>query len=149
MQNAIAYSSRAWDTVEGIVGVLSIAAGAVGQVSVLSQVFGLHWDVPLFVVMCVAQPLVSSLKMQAYLGMQGKKLSPYEEFRLLIAVVEFYAMVTNQSWLRMKALFELGTDNSYKKEVLSNNLSTYINTSKLFAFTTFCQFLNRHIRCSV
>ncbi|KAF8609562.1 P-loop containing nucleoside triphosphate hydrolase protein [Ceratobasidium sp. AG-I] len=112
MQSAIAYSSRAWGTMEGIVSVLSIAAGAVGQVSVLSRVFGLHWDVPLFVVMCVAQPLVSSLKMQAYIGMQ-----------------EFYAMVTNQSWLRMKALFELGTDNSYKKEVLSNNLSEHINST--------------------
>ncbi|QRW05507.1 ABC transporter [Ceratobasidium sp. AG-Ba] len=58
---------------------------------------------------CVAQPLLSSLKLQSYIGMQG-----------------YYAMITNKSWLGMNALFELGTDNSYKKEVLGGNLSRYV-----------------------
>lgn len=84
MQSAIAYSSRAWETVQGIVSVVTIAAGAVGQFSVLSQVFGLHWDVPLFLVMCVVQPLLSSLKMRTYLGMQGKELRRHETFYSLV-----------------------------------------------------------------
>ncbi|KAG8732234.1 hypothetical protein FRC12_019372, partial [Ceratobasidium sp. 428] len=46
VQNAITFSDRSWGAVEAIATVLSITAGAVGQASVLSRVFGLHWDVP-------------------------------------------------------------------------------------------------------
>jgi hypothetical protein len=37
-------------------------------------------------------------------------------------------MVTNAKWLSMKTLFELGTDISFKKEVLGNNLDGHINS---------------------
>ncbi|KAG9087467.1 hypothetical protein FRC07_012819, partial [Ceratobasidium sp. 392] len=112
VQSAIAFSDRSWSTIATITTVLSIIAGAVGQISVLSRVFGLHWDVPLFLVMCVAQPLLSSLKLRSFIGMQG-----------------YYAMITNSSWLRMNALFELGTNNLYKKEVIGSDLEQYINAA--------------------
>ncbi|QRV76605.1 hypothetical protein RhiJN_04620 [Ceratobasidium sp. AG-Ba] len=109
VQKAIAFSENSWRCVEGIVTIMSIMAGTFGQVLVLSKTFELHWDTPLLLATCVAQPLLSSLKLQSYIGMQG-----------------YYAMITNKSWLRMNALFELGTDNSYKKEVLGGNLSRYV-----------------------
>ncbi|KAG9103481.1 hypothetical protein FRC06_010463 [Ceratobasidium sp. 370] len=46
----------------------------------------------------------------------------YEQFRL----AKYYTMVTNNSWLSMTTLFELGTDPKYKKEVLGNNLDKHI-----------------------
>jgi hypothetical protein len=133
VSSAIAFSDHAWRTVEGIVTVISIAAGALGQASVLSKVFGLHWDVPLFLVMCVAQPLLSSLKLRAYIGMQGGWDCSCHSSYLRSFVSECYTMVTNQSWLRMKAFFELGTNNSYKKEVLGSNLAQYINSGTVLA----------------
>ncbi|KAG8704356.1 hypothetical protein FRC09_003602 [Ceratobasidium sp. 395] len=111
VQSAATFSDRSWGAVEAIATILSITAGAVGQASVLSRIFGLHWDVPLVLIMCIAQPLLSSLKLRSFIGMQG-----------------YYAMVTNANWLRMNALFDLGTNNSYKKEVLGSDLGQYINT---------------------
>lgn len=37
-------------------------------------------------------------------------------------------MITDLRWLRMDALFSLGTSTSYKKEVIADNLEGYINS---------------------
>lgn len=37
-------------------------------------------------------------------------------------------MVTDARWLRMNALYRLGTSTEYKKEVISGNLQGYIET---------------------
>ncbi|CAE6416217.1 unnamed protein product [Rhizoctonia solani] len=40
----------------------------------------------------------------------------------------YYAMVTDNRWLRMEALFDLGTKPSYRKEVIADNLEGFINS---------------------
>ncbi|KAG8733455.1 hypothetical protein FRC11_006095 [Ceratobasidium sp. 423] len=44
------------------------------------------------------------------------------------SIIRFYTIVTNPYWLRMKALFKLGTSSEYKKEVIGGGLEDYIQT---------------------
>ncbi|CCO28929.1 Putative multidrug export ATP-binding/permease protein SAS1788 [Rhizoctonia solani AG-1 IB] len=45
-----------------------------------------------------------------------------------LAFQVYYAMVTDARWLRMTALFDLGTKPSYKKEIIADNLEEFVNS---------------------
>jgi hypothetical protein len=44
-------------------------------------------------------------------------------------------MVTDARWLRMTALFDLGTKPSYKKEIIADNLEEFVNSRMCLAFS--------------
>lgn len=50
------------------------------------------------------------------------------------APLAYYAMVTSPHWLRMKALFKLGMETQYKKEVLGGGLASFINSRMWYFF---------------
>lgn len=43
-------------------------------------------------------------------------------------LLEYYAMITDSRRLRMDALYTLGTSETYKKEVIADNLEGHINS---------------------
>ncbi|GAB1521925.1 hypothetical protein RhiTH_005024 [Rhizoctonia solani] len=47
---------------------------------------------------------------------------------LLAVIAEARSMVTDARWLRMQALFDLGTKSSYKKEIIADGLEGFINS---------------------
>ncbi|KAG8680664.1 hypothetical protein FRC09_018062, partial [Ceratobasidium sp. 395] len=83
----------------------------IGQASVLTGMLGTREDAKLFGLVCVARPLITQA---FYLGIDGS----------------YYAMVTNQHWLRMSALYKLGKATKFRKEVLSGGLDEFINTQE-------------------
>ncbi|KAG8699794.1 hypothetical protein FRC08_005098 [Ceratobasidium sp. 394] len=109
MDKATSYHSRAWSILEALAELMSISIELAGQVSVLAQMLGTREDAKLFGLVCFARPLITQM---VYSGVEA----PY------------YAMVTNHHWLRMKALYKLGTSSKYKKEVLSGGLDSFINS---------------------
>ncbi|KAJ1307532.1 hypothetical protein OPQ81_001629 [Rhizoctonia solani] len=106
---ASGWFASAWSILEGFASLLAVAAEVSGQVSVLTQVIGSRQDAKLFALMCVARPLglIAFLK-------SGRDM--------------YYAMITDARWLRMEALFDLGTKSAYKKEVIADNLEGFINS---------------------
>ncbi|KAG9098266.1 hypothetical protein FS749_004253 [Ceratobasidium sp. UAMH 11750] len=103
------YYGSAWTILEGIVELISIAAEISGQVSVMTQVVKAHEHAGLFVLLIMARPLAVQLMQRSREG-------------------SYYCMVTDLRWLRMDALFDLGTNADYKKEVIADNLEGYINS---------------------
>ncbi|KAG8736512.1 hypothetical protein FRC10_009223 [Ceratobasidium sp. 414] len=103
------YYASAWTILEGIVELISIVAEISGQVSVMAQVVKTHERAGLFVLLIIARPL-------AFQFMRSSRVGSY------------YCMLTDSRWLRMNALFDLGTDVDYKKEVIADNLEGYINS---------------------
>ncbi|KAG8714631.1 hypothetical protein FRC08_011671, partial [Ceratobasidium sp. 394] len=101
---------KAWETLDGLIEIIYLSIKAIGQISVLVQAFGANVDAQLLWVICVFRPWVST--------------TWWSNFSSL----EYYTMVTNNSWLSMTTLFELGTDPAYKKEVLGNNLDKHITS---------------------
>ncbi|KAG8702475.1 hypothetical protein FRC09_004717 [Ceratobasidium sp. 395] len=103
------YYGSAWTILEGIVELIGIAAEIGGQVSVITQVVKAHEHAGLFALLIIARPLAVQLLRTSWAG-------------------SYYCMVTDLRWLRMDALFDLGTDADYKKEVIADNLEGYINS---------------------
>ncbi|KAG8763603.1 hypothetical protein FRC11_000862 [Ceratobasidium sp. 423] len=106
---ASGWFASAWSILEGLASLMAVGAEVSGQVSVLSRVIGSRQDAKLFALLCVARPLAGIL------------FSRSRNHR-------YYAMVTDARWLRMDALFDLGTKTSYKKEVIADNLEGFINS---------------------
>ncbi|KAF8606642.1 P-loop containing nucleoside triphosphate hydrolase protein [Ceratobasidium sp. AG-I] len=106
---ASGYFASAWTILEGLVEFISIAAEVSGQASVLAQVVKSHQHAKMFGLICLARPLATQL------WHSGGSDS-------------YYAMITDNRWLRMDALYSLGTSTTYKKEVIGDNLQGYINT---------------------
>jgi hypothetical protein len=127
--SAIRDAADTWETLEGLVRVVSIAIKALGQMSVLVQAFGSNMDVQLFLIICVLRPWLSATSWYGYMPLGEWRFQ--EELYYIDCCnfdQEYYTMVTNARWLSMKTLFELGTDVSFKKEVLGSNLDEYINS---------------------
>ncbi|KAG9125861.1 hypothetical protein FRC07_005923 [Ceratobasidium sp. 392] len=106
---AIALRSRAWAILESLAELISICVESIGHASVLAQMLRTREDAKLFGFICIARPLISQV---LYYGAE----KPY------------YAVVTNYHWLRMGALYKLGTSIKLKKEVLSGGLDDFINS---------------------
>ncbi|KAG8752161.1 hypothetical protein FRC12_012106, partial [Ceratobasidium sp. 428] len=68
-----------------------------------------HEHAGLFALLIIARPLAVQLLRTSWAG-------------------SYYCMITDLRWLRMDALFDLGTDADYKKEVIADNLEGYINS---------------------
>ncbi|KAG8746018.1 hypothetical protein FRC10_006357 [Ceratobasidium sp. 414] len=99
---------KAWETLDGLIETVYISINTIGQILVLVRAFGANVDTQLLWVICIFRPWVST--------------TWWSNFTSL----EYYTMVTNNSWLSMMTLFELGTDPKYRKEVLGNNLDKHI-----------------------
>ncbi|KAG9120881.1 hypothetical protein FRC07_003404 [Ceratobasidium sp. 392] len=106
---ASSYYGNAWAILEGIAEWISIAAEVTGQLSVITQVVRAHEHARLFVLLIFARPLAVQLIRTTRNG-------------------SYYCMLTDLRWLRMDALFDLGTEAKYKKEVIADNLEGYINS---------------------
>ncbi|CAE6516035.1 unnamed protein product [Rhizoctonia solani] len=108
-ERASGWFASAWSILEGLASLMAVGAEVSGQVSVLSRVIGSRQDAKLFALLCMARPLA------------GIVFSRSRNER-------YYAMITDARWLRMEALFDLGTKKSYKKEVIADNLEEFINS---------------------
>ncbi|CAE6410279.1 unnamed protein product [Rhizoctonia solani] len=98
-----------WSVLEGLASLLAVGAEVSGQVSVFAGMMGSRQDAKLFALLCVARPMGLLLFIKSRHDL-------------------YYAMVTDTRWLRMEALFDLGTRSSYKKEVIADNLEGFINS---------------------
>ncbi|KAG8751397.1 hypothetical protein FRC12_012459 [Ceratobasidium sp. 428] len=108
LSGAAQSATDAWTTLDRLIDTTYIGIKAIGQILVLVQAFGANVDVQLLWTICILRPWVST--------------AWWSQFTSL----EYYTMVTNNSWLTMMTLFELGTNLDYKKEVLGNSLDKYI-----------------------
>ncbi|CAE6431870.1 unnamed protein product [Rhizoctonia solani] len=106
---ASGWFASAWSILEGLASLLAVGAEVCGQVSVLTGVIGSRQDAKLFALLCVARPV----GLIAFIRSRSES---------------YYAMVTDARWLRMQALFDLGTKSGYKKEVIVDNLEEFINS---------------------
>ncbi|QRV75056.1 ABC transporter [Ceratobasidium sp. AG-Ba] len=106
---ASSYYGNAWTILGGIIELISIAAEISGQASVMTQVVKAHEHAGLFALLIVARPLAVRFLRASRDGF-------------------YYCMVTDLRWLRMEAVFDLGTNSEYKKEVIADNLEGYINS---------------------
>ncbi|CEL55421.1 ATP-binding cassette, subfamily B, bacterial [Rhizoctonia solani AG-1 IB] len=106
---ASAWFASPWSVLEGLASLLAVGAEVSGQVSVFAGMMGSRQDAKLFALVCIARPLglVAFIKSRHNL---------------------YYAMVTDARWLRMTALFDLGTKPSYKKEIIADNLEEFVNS---------------------
>ncbi|KAH7338087.1 P-loop containing nucleoside triphosphate hydrolase protein [Rhizoctonia solani] len=102
------YSSEAWSSLSSIIDILSSTGEVIAIASMLKGQLISPEGVNLFGVWALISPLVSELHGHG----EGRA---------------FFAKITNQDWIRMKALSDLGTWDSYKKEILSSGLENYIN----------------------
>ncbi|QRV75041.1 ABC transporter [Ceratobasidium sp. AG-Ba] len=109
LKRAEGYSSSAWAILENVSTIISIAVEIVSQTSVMIQVLVSRKDSLLFFGICMARSLVSELTW----SFEGKT---------------FYARITNVNWLRMDALYDMGTQTQYKQDVLGDNLEDYVST---------------------
>ncbi|KAH7341765.1 P-loop containing nucleoside triphosphate hydrolase protein [Rhizoctonia solani] len=101
--------SSAWSVLEGLASLMAVGAEVCGQVSVLAGVIGSRQDAKLFALLCMTRPLA----LIAFIKSRNET---------------YYAMVTDNRWLRMEALFDLGTKPSYRKEAIADNLEEFINS---------------------
>ncbi|KAG8748265.1 hypothetical protein FRC10_007655 [Ceratobasidium sp. 414] len=138
MDKATSYNSRAWSILEGLAELMSVSIEFIGQMSVLAQMLGTREDAKLFGVVCIARPLITQM---LYFGMEARKftfirLKNSEIPNITISSLAYYAMVTNHHWLRMNALYKLGTSSKFRKEVLSGGLDGFINSRRLSSLST-------------
>ncbi|QRV75040.1 ABC transporter [Ceratobasidium sp. AG-Ba] len=104
------YRSQAWTILQGLAEFISVVLQFVGQLSVLSHMIGTREDAKVFGLVCVVRPLLTQARWMVDMN------------------TSFYAVITNQHWLRMSALYDLGTSAKFKKEVLSGSLDSFINS---------------------
>jgi hypothetical protein len=131
----VMHHSRAWSILEGLAELSSVIIELVGQTSVLGQMIRSREDARIFGLVCIARPLVSQI---LWIGSNARTFrfiyscqTPHS--CLSFFSLAYYAMVTNIHWLRMSALFKLGTSIEFKKEVLSGGLDSFIN-SRMYYF---------------
>ncbi|CEL55405.1 Lipid A export ATP-binding/permease protein MsbA OS=Photorhabdus luminescens subsp, laumondii (strain TT01) GN=msbA PE=3 SV=1 [Rhizoctonia solani AG-1 IB] len=102
-------SSNAWSILQNLAEVASVISEVIGIAAMMRPLLASFKGVNIFVWVCLLHPFLSQLN----------QASIYKSF---------YAIVTNPHWLRMEALFKLGTSHEYKKEVLGGGLENYLKT---------------------
>ncbi|KAF8754384.1 (ABC) transporter [Rhizoctonia solani] len=106
---ASAWFASPWSILEGLASLLAVIAEVSGQVSMFFRMMDSRQDARLFAFLCVARPLGFFAFVKTRHGL-------------------YYSMVTDARWLRMQALFDLGTKSSYKKEIIADGLEGFINS---------------------
>ncbi|CAE7198365.1 unnamed protein product [Rhizoctonia solani] len=107
LERATRHSSDAWSILQNLAEVASIVSEVVGLVTTIRPLLASRGGTNFFTWACLVHPFAS-------------------ELHNIWSYKRFYTIVTNPYWLRMKALFKLGTSSEYKKEVLGGGLEEYI-----------------------
>lgn len=127
MTRATNSSSNAWSILQGVAEVVAVISETVGLVSALKQLLESHQGAKTFALTCLIPPLVSELH-----WIQGQtrecRITDRKDKTPAYMLSAFYAIITNTDWLNMRALFALGTQSTYKKEVLSSGLEGHIDS---------------------
>ncbi|KAG9105005.1 hypothetical protein FRC06_002926 [Ceratobasidium sp. 370] len=78
----------------------------------------------------LAELISISIEFVGQVSVLSRMLGTREDAKLfgLVCIAPYYAMVTNHHWLRMNALYKLGTSSKFRKEVLSGGLDSFINS---------------------
>ncbi|CAE6425375.1 unnamed protein product [Rhizoctonia solani] len=109
LERATKQSSDAWSILQNLAEATSVVSEVAGLATAIKPLLKSRGGSSFFVWVCLVHPFVS-------------------ELHNIWNYTRFYTIVTNPHWLRMKALFKLGTAAEYKKEVLSGGLEGYIRT---------------------
>ncbi|CAE6456333.1 unnamed protein product [Rhizoctonia solani] len=102
-------SSDAWSILQNLAEAISIISEVAGLVTTVRPLLASRDGTNPFTWVCLIHPFVSDLH----------NIWSYKRF---------YTIVINPYWLRMKALFKLGTSSEYKKEIMGSGLGDYIQT---------------------
>ncbi|KAH7341781.1 P-loop containing nucleoside triphosphate hydrolase protein [Rhizoctonia solani] len=109
LERATKQSSDAWAILQNLAEATSIVSEVAGLITTIRPLLASRGGTNFFTWACLIHPFMS-------------------ELHNIWSYKRFYTIVTNPYWLRMKALFKLGTASEYKKEVLSGGLESYIQT---------------------
>ncbi|CUA76087.1 ATP-binding cassette, subfamily C, bacterial [Rhizoctonia solani] len=107
LARATEQSSDAWSILQNLAEAISIISEVAGLVTTVRPLLASRDGTNFFTWGCLIHPFVSDLH----------NIWSYKRF---------YTIVTNPYWLRMKALFKLGTSSEYKKEIIGSGLGDYI-----------------------
>ena len=119
-------ATSAWDCVESLLGTLQVVFTVLSQLILIISfaMSGKNSSVILF--LCLVWPIFTKISRQT-LWSECKRLSfPIIRSKTLKTTIAFIAYATHQPYLRLRMMFSLATEATYKKEVISGGMGTYI-----------------------